>query len=646
MRLTMYKKICLFVSLGLAAVTQAAAVERVERGNLVMEDIPEIPDAVARSMQRYQNTRFAVLSGWRQSDNAAVISTRFGETSQIHIVSSPMGSRKQITFFDEPVGSVQVSPSQDILLFTKDVGGSEYYQIFMMDMETAEYRLLTDGESRNGGPLWSNSGKAFVYYSTKRNQVDWDLYVAQSDTPSDAKIVLQEGGTWFPVQWSPDDSKILVNKYVSINESYYYALDVKSGELTAINPDKSAIGYGDAVWSPDGKGIFFASDEDQEFRKLRFYDLESGEQKLVTGSIAWDIDEIAASKNLIAFTSNEHGANQLYLLDPRSFQYEAVDLPLGVVSRLTFSGSGDVLGLVLNTPTTPADVYALDLNNKKLSRWTESEVGGLDTSEFVAPEVIEYETFDRENGKVRKIPAFYYRPKGEGPHPVLIRIHGGPEGQSRPLFSWSTQYFVNESNYAVIVPNVRGSSGYGKSYLKMDNGYKREDSVKDIGMLLEWVAEQDELDQSRVAVYGGSYGGYMVLATMTNFNDLVACGVDVVGISNFVTFLENTKGYRRDLRRPEYGDERDPKMRAFLQSISPTTNAKNITKPLFVVQGLNDPRVPASESEQMVREIRENGQDVWYLLAKDEGHGFSKKSNRDYYLNATSMFLESCIGQP
>ena len=190
------------------------------------------------------------------------------------------------------------------------------------------------------------------------------------------------------------------------------------------------------------------------------------------------------------------------------------------------------------------------------------------------------------------------------------------------------------------MPNVRGSSGYGKAYLQLDNGYQREDSVKDIGALLDWVARQSELDAERVAVIGGSYGGYMVLASMTHYDDRLRAGIDIVGISNFVTFLENTQDYRRDLRRVEYGDERDPEMRAFLEKISPTTNAGKITKPLFVAQGLNDPRVPASESEQMVEVIRENGGVVWYLLARDEGHGFRKKANRDYYGRAVVLFLQ------
>ncbi|MEM7281213.1 MAG: S9 family peptidase [Pseudomonadota bacterium] len=640
----MFKAQHLFLLSILSLPIASHAVERKEVGNLVMEDIPTIPSDIKDSMTQYQNTRFAVLNGWRAHDGAAIISTRFAETTQIHVVSSPMGLRRQITFFDEPVGAVSVSPEEDSLLFTKDVGGSEYYQVFLMNLSNGEYKMVTDGQSRNGGALWSNDGSRFIYYSTKRNNIDWDLYVADLEDPENPRIVLDEGGTWFPVQWSPDDSRVLINRYVSINESYYYVLNVTTGSLQQLNTHDAPIGYGDAVWAPNGKGVFLTSDQDEEFQKLRYLDLDSGQQKVITNEIPWNIDELESSSEQIAFTSNENGASQLYLMDPTTLEYEKVDLPLGVVSRLRFSGDGRNLGLVLNAPTSPADVYSLDIETSQLSRWTASEVGGLNVDEFAEPKLIHYETFDRKDREIRKIPAFYYKPEGEGPFPVLVRIHGGPEGQSRPLFSWSTQYFVNESNYAVLVPNVRGSSGYGKSYLKLDNGFKREDSVKDIGMLLEWIAEQPELDQNRVAVYGGSYGGYMVLASMTNFNDSIACGVDVVGISNFVTFLQNTKGYRRDLRRPEYGDERDPKMREFLNRISPTNNAKNITKPLFVVQGLNDPRVPASESEQMVREIRENGQDVWYLLAKDEGHGFSKKANRDYYLNATSMFLDQCIG--
>jgi dipeptidyl aminopeptidase/acylaminoacyl peptidase len=298
--------------------------------------------------------------------------------------------------------------------------------------------------------------------------------------------------------------------------------------------------------------------------------------------------------------------------------------------------------MTLNSALGPGDVYVLDVAAGKLEQWTQGEVGGLSTESFQSPELIHFETFDKVDGKPRMIPAFYYRAKrtGGGPSPVLISIHGGPEAQYTPAFSSTFQYLINEMGIAVLAPNVRGSTGYGKSYLGLDNGFKREDTVRDIGALLDWIDEQPELDSERIAVFGGSYGGYMVLAAMTHYNDRLRAGIDIVGISNFVTFLENTQEYRRDLRRVEYGDERDAEMREFLNRISPNNNAQKITKPLFVIQGLNDPRVPVTESEQMVKVIRDSGGTVWYLLAKDEGHGFRKKENRDFYLNAVVLFLE------
>jgi dipeptidyl aminopeptidase/acylaminoacyl peptidase len=284
-------------------------------------------------------------------------------------------------------------------------------------------------------------------------------------------------------------------------------------------------------------------------------------------------------------------------------------------------------------------VFVYDFGKRTLSRWTESEVGGLDTARFPLPELVSFASFDG-----LEVPAWVYRPAGAGPHPVIVNIHGGPEAQSQPVFNSLFSYWTNELGAAVVSPNVRGSSGYGKTYLQLDNGKLREDSVKDIGALLDWIAAQPDLDQERVIVYGGSYGGYMVLASLVHYDDRLLGGVSVVGISNFVTFLENTESYRRDLRRVEYGDERDPEMRAFLEAISPLNNAEQITSPLFVAQGFNDPRVPYTESEQIVREVRGNGVEVWYLLAMDEGHGFAKKPNRDYFQAATSMFFRELFG--
>jgi dipeptidyl aminopeptidase/acylaminoacyl peptidase len=337
---------------------------------------------------------------------------------------------------------------------------------------------------------------------------------------------------------------------------------------------------------------------------------------------------------------NEDGASKLMLRDlAAQKEMASPELPFGVIGSFEFDAAGERLAFSLQTPGQPYDVWVYGLANGKLERWTQSEIGPLDAKRFVAPALVRYPSFDAVDGKPREIPAWVYKPAGSGPHPVLINIHGGPEAQSLPLFSIATQQWV-ELGYAVITPNVRGSSGYGKTYLALDNGMKREDSVKDIGALLDWIATQDDLDASRIVLIGGSYGGYMVLSAMSHYNDRLRGAIDIVGISNFVTFLESTAEYRRDLRRPEYGDERDPEMREYLQKISPLNNAGKINKPMLIVQGQNDPRVPVTESEQMVAKIRANGGEVWYLVGLNEGHGFAKRDNVDYYQWAVALFLE------
>jgi dipeptidyl aminopeptidase/acylaminoacyl peptidase len=634
---------------GLATVLAMGAgtadVERVERGNLVIESIPEIPEEVFQRLQQYGNTRSASLEGWHPSGEGILISTRFGETTQLHWVKEPGGARHQITFFDEPILGATVSPSAEVngFIFSKDIGGSEMYQLYFYDVASSRHRLLTDGESRHQNAVWANDGKHFVFTSPKRNGRDWDIYAGDIGKDGEAKSLLQEGGVWGVAEWSPDDSKLALGRYVSINESYPYIYDFETGKLDPLNPTDEKVAYGGMAFAKDGKGIYFTSDQGAEFQRLQYYNLKSGKIKVLSGEIDWSVEELALSDDgrYLAFTVNESGISRLYVRDLRSGKnLDLPETPVGQIYGLIFEPDGHRLGMVLDTPQTPGDIFSLDVKKKELVRWTNSEIGGLDSNALVVPELTEYPTFDEVNGKPRMIPAFYYKPEGEGPFPVVIDIHGGPEAQRRPYFRPMTQYVVNELGMAYISPNVRGSDGYGKSYLQLDNGFKREDSVKDIGALLDWIETREELDSERVVVSGGSYGGYMVLAAMVHYNDRLRAGIDVVGISNFVTFLTNTKSYRQDMRRAEYGDERDPEMKEFLMEISPLTHADKITKPMFIVQGQNDPRVPVTESEQMVSTIRENGGEVWYLLAMDEGHGFRKKSNRDYLEAAVSLFLE------
>ena len=604
-------------------------------GNLVVDGVPDVPRSVLAGLDRYRNTRSASLLGWL--GDGVLIATRFGNTTQLHRVEAPLGMRRQITFFPEPVAgaSVNPDPGRNGFVYLKDTGGSEFYQMFWYDNATTDSMLLSDGTSRYTGVSWSPSGNWLGYSTTEANGVDWDLHAQDL---RGRRLVLQEGEGvgWSIEDWSDDESRVLVSQYISVNESHLYEVHVDTGERRRLLADVSAA-FGGIRYGP-GKSVYFTSDMNSEFRRLHRLDLASGAITVLTEDAPWDVESFAVSddRQRIAYVLNEDGVSRLFVRNLADGGFIALPpLPRGIVSGLRFHPDNHRLGFTLRSATTPSDVFSVDFRTRVLTRWTRSELGGIDTSRLVEPELIRYPAFDG-----RSIPAFVYRPRGSGPHPVIVSIHGGPESQSRPSFSSATQHYLNELGAAVIYPNVRGSRGYGKTYLKLDNGRLREDSVRDIGALLDWIAAVPDLDADRVAVTGGSYGGYMVLASVVHYGDRLRAGIERVGISNFVTFLENTQPYRQDLRRVEYGDERDPEMRSFLASISPLTHVDEITTPMLISQGLNDPRVPASESEQIVAALKESEIPVWYVLARDEGHGFRKKRNRDYLSAVTAMFLQ------
>ncbi len=635
-----------------AAVHAAPPVQGQESGNRVVENIPPIPAPLSEQLQRYSNTRSATLGGWLGDDAGLLISTRFANTAQVHQVARPGGAREQLTFYDEPVTALAANPKRNGFVFGKDSGGSEFWQLYWFGLATRETRLLTDGRSRNQAPLWSHDGRRLAWSSTARNGKDTDVWVLDLDTGK-SKPVVTSGGLWVATDFSPDARQLLTQRIVSINEVRPGTVDVAGRKLQMFPVEDGSAAFGAFRFAADGRGVYYTSDERSEFQRLRFHDLTTGKVSVLSADVPWDVEEFALSDDgrFIAFVSNEDGFGVLHLLDAATRgEHPLPTLPRGVISDIEFSPDSRALAFAVNSANSPSDVYSIDLTRTTLERWTRSEVGGLDTARLATPDLVRFPTFDQDNGRTRTIPAFYYRPRGareDRKVPVVIQIHGGPESQARPVFSAEIQYLVDRLGVAVLVPNVRGSAGYGKSYLKLDNGSKREDSVRDIGALLDWIATRPELDATRVGVYGGSYGGYMVLASMTRYNDRLRAGVDIVGISNFVTFLTHTESYRRDLRRAEYGDERDAKMREYLEKISPTTNAKNITIPLFVAQGANDPRVPASEAAQIVNSVRDNGGEVWFLEFRDEGHGFRKKSNVDYFRAATMLFWQRhLIGPP
>ncbi|HEX9425780.1 MAG TPA: prolyl oligopeptidase family serine peptidase, partial [Pyrinomonadaceae bacterium] len=606
-----------------------------------------IPASLVEDVRRYTEFRAAGLSSWHPTRREMLISTRFGDTNQIHLVKFPGGDRRQITFFPERAGGASYQPTTgDYFIFNRDVGGNEFFQFYRFDLKDGAVTLLTDGKSRNTGGAWSHAGDRLIYSSTRRNGRDADQYIINPADPKTDRMLLQlDSGGWGVGDWSPDDKKVLLLEFVSANESYLWIVDVATGEKTLFTPKGGAtkIAYGGTAFSRDGRGIYATTDKDSEFQRLAYIDLQTKQHTYLTGHIKWDVDNFALSEDghTIAFVTNEDGIGRLHLLDTKTRKEKPMpNLPVGIISGLQWHKNSHDLGFTMNSARSPADVYSLDVRTGKIERWTESETGGLNTSEFSEAELVRWKSFDE-----RMISGFLYMPPAlfNGPRPVIINIHGGPEGQARPSFLGRANYFLNELGVAFIYPNVRGSSGYGKTFLQLDNGFLREDSYKDIGALLDWIKTQPRLDASHVLVTGGSYGGHMAFAVATRYDDRIRATLPIVGISNLVSFLERTESYRRDLRRVEYGDERDPRMREFMLRTAPLNNAKNITKPIFIVAGGNDPRVPLNEAEQMVKTVRQNGGPVWYLMAKDEGHGFVKKKNQDFQFYATVMFLREYL---
>lgn len=640
------RPVLLLLSLAGIGFANAAAPERVDIGNRISENLPEIPVELIDSLNQYQNTRGAGFAGWT-TDGCLLISTRFAETGQAHRVCQPMGMREQLTFYKEPVGGITPSPAKAWrhgFVFSKDKGGDEFSQLYWFDYPSRTTTLLTDGKrSQNGGTVLNEDGSLMAFASTARNGKDRDIWLRDTKTGQNRPL-LTAGGSWNALDFSPDGKTLLVSQYRSITDSQPGEVDIATGKLTLFPIDGGTAAFGGFEYARNGKGVYFVSDENSEFMQLRHHDPAAGKSHIISKGIAWDVGAFAQSPDgsRLGFISNEDGISTLRVFDTATWKAVPLPaLPIGVTGGLQFSPDGKRIALSINTATSPSDVYVIDLAKTELTRWTQSEVGGLDTASFQAPSLVRFKSFDG-----RSIPAFYYQPAGLKPGekvPVLINIHGGPEAQAFPTFSPQIQYLLKTLRVAVLVPNVRGSSGYGKTYVQLDNGFKRKDSVKDIGALLDWIGKQPELDSGRVGVYGGSYGGYMVLASMVDYNERIRAGIDVVGISHFSTFLTNTESYRRDLRRAEYGDEREPKMRAFHEKIAPLNNAKAITKPLFVAQGFNDPRVPYTEAEQIVKAVRNNGGDVWYLMFKDEGHGFAKKPNSDYFGAAQILFWQKYL---
>jgi dipeptidyl aminopeptidase/acylaminoacyl peptidase len=635
--------LCLSATLAAAG----AAPTRIEQGALLFDNVP-VPaaDAVAR-IGAYLGGREVTVLGW-SPQGALLIATRFGETTQLHLVERAGGERRQLTFAGEPAvaGAFSPDPSRGAFLYLQDLRGNGKYQLFYQRIGDAAGRRLTDGESVNLAPVWSNAGRDIAFATTARDGRSLDIDIVTPDSGALPRLVVAgTGGAWYPLDWSPDDSQLLALQYLSRRESHLFLVDLDTGKKRELDVGPPAA-ITAARFARDAQGAYVISDRDSEFEQLRYVSFFKPQTSLLSAHIPWDIDAFALSRDghYLAFVSDEAGFDKLQLLDLVGHQdLTPPRLPVaGRIDSLQFDAAGKRLAFSAGATTAPHDAYVLDVETDKVEAWTHSEPGALDVQRFVVPREIRFPSFDREDTRGRDVPAYVYEPASAGPHPVLVLLDGrGDERKFRPDFDPWLEYLVTELGYAVIAPNLRGVSGYGKSYAALGTGRAREDAVKDIGALLVWLRAQPNFDAAHVVVLGESYGGYLALDALANFGDRLRGAVDVGGITDFVALIGDAPAYRQDELRREFGDERDPDTRAYLRRISPLSNAERIAKPVLIVQGKNDADVPEAQSEDLVNRLRSRGADVRFLRLDDAGRGFGQRHERAVYCATVAEFLAS-----
>ena len=609
-----------------------------------VDNVPPIPLSIVDGVAPYGQFRQARLLAWHPTARRVLISTAFGNVTQVHEVRSPGGARTQLTFFRDGVtGGASYDPSGRYIVFRKDTsGGGEAMQLFRYQLDSGQITMVTDGKSRHGVPVWSHKRGLLAYSSTHRNGKDRDLWVMNPLAASSERMVAEVDGTWDAIDWSADDKEILALELIpNSTETRLWRIDVDSKRRTLVTPKGQPARWTAAVFGDAGRSVFALSDRDADVTRVWKCDLASGAWSLVTkGDLA--IEGFAASPvaNQLAVVVDRGATSELQFVDTLTRAHRIVrSIPPGVIWNLSWRPAGDVVGVELAGARTFRDVYAVSAKTLALERWTTSEMGGVSQLALPDAEIVRWKSFDG-----RMIPGILYRPakRFTGPRPVMINVHGGPETRERPRGLGRSNYFRNELGMAIIYPNIRGSAGYGKVYEHLDDGMKREDAVKDIGALLDWIATQPDLDKSRVMLTGSSYGGYITYAAAIAYGDRIRCAFAGFGLSDFVAFLDGTDPSRRRDRLLEYGDPADPEVRAFLKNISPLTSAAKLKVPLFVVQGAKDTRVPLNQAEAMVKAVRANGTPVWYVVY-DSGHEEFTQQTNDFNQYAWVLFVQKYL---
>lgn len=586
---------------------------------------------------RYLAVRWATSPAFAPDGRELAFVTNVTGVPEVWRVPAEGGWPEQVTFSGERVEQVEWSPRGDLLVFTMDAGGNERMQVYVVDPDGTRPRCLTrdpQAMHRLGG--FSPDGSLLAYSGNERDARFFDVYVQGTDASS-ARRVLQSDDIWTPVRWTPDGRALLLSRMNTNLDNDLFLLDLDGGGLRHLTPHADEAHFASPCFTPDGRALYLTTNRDREFAALARLDLASGALEILAAPEA-DVELVRLDPGgrWLFYAVNAGGASDVHLLDlATAREVPLPSLPLGVVADARWSPDGSRLALVVDGPQHPPDVWLLDPAAGQVRQVTRSSLAGIPRASLAVPRLVRCPSFDG-----LEVPAWLYVPEGgrpDGSLPAVVHVHGGPESQARAQFNPVIQYLVNRG-YVVLAPNVRGSTGYGRTYVHLDDRRKRWDAAADLKACWEWLVSSGWAHPRRVAVMGGSYGGFMVLASVTTYPELWAAGVDIVGIANFETFLERTHPARRPLREAEYGSLAED--REWFRQVSPIYHVERIRAPLMVIHGANDPRVPVEEAEQIVGRLRELGRPVEYLRFEDEGHGVVKLPNRIRAYTAVAEFLD------
>ena len=633
----------LCLTLLLSALFQPSLAQNVERNPAAPVAAGLLHSTGKYEVARYLNIRLASGPSYSPTTDDIVYLTSTTGTTQVWKDSGHGGYPEQLTFFDDRVQRVRWSPRGDVVLFTKDRGGDERSQLYLMDPagETVEPLTRSPKVVYQFGDF-SRDGARICYSSNERNERYFDVYEMDLATRQPRRLLSGEAN-YYAQSFSPDGRHVLASRENTNVDNDLFLVDTKSESVVHLTPHTEEAKYEDMAWMPDGSGFYLASNQGRDKANLAFLDVRTHTLRYTEDS-PMELDDatgiaIDRQGTTLFYAWNNNGTSMAKLRDIKSGRVQDFrGLPKGVIGQGSFNGDGSRVAFSYSSPAINGDVWVWDVVQNKAWQVTHSTRSGIPESSFVEPQLVSYPSFDGT-----MIPAFLYLPKGAGKTsslPAIVSVHGGPEAQERAWFNPVYQYFLNRG-YAVLAPNIRGSAGFGTKYLHMDDYKKRKDAIEDVAQAAGYLKSSGYADPGKLVIMGGSYGGFMTLAQATMHPELWAAAVDIVGIANWRTFFQHTGAWRRANRATEYGDpDKDPE---FMDSISPINFVDRIRAPLFVIAGANDPRVPQEESDQMVAKVKARGVPVEYIAFPDEGHGMAKRANRITGYSAIAEFLDKYV---